>query len=504
MKMFKNIYLFIVLLVVASGCTDRSMENINTNINEVNEADPIYLVNSSFVQLFDRNSSWDQLADLTNHYAGTSVPSGYYYKFDSGLWGIYIANNNLKDAIKKTEGSTEKVDQMTNALAKIFRAYGFQKLTDSYGDLPFSEAAEVDKNGKAIVTPKYDSQKSIYYALFDDLKSAIEAIGNETNISLGSSDRVYNGDLQKWKKFANSLRLRMAMRIRFVDEAKSLEVLKDVWTKPLIDSEEESAAFKNWDETGYYYYGYNGLKAGTRTNTSKRMVDFLKSVNDPRLPCYALPVVEGANKGGYDGLPNGYDDNLNRSNFSYCGRVTYQKDLPTMNIMYSEVCFYKAEAYLYGLGVAQSDDMAQQWFKKGIEASLNFWHRKDTYIENEEEITDYLYTQADIDAYLASDAAMLSGTKAQKFEKIAMQKWVSLMTNWVEAFAEMRRTGYPVIEKRVVSSTPRLSLGDTNGEWPRRVPYPDSEMLYNRANYDLAKSATNGNSLTYRVWWDVR
>ncbi|MCL3782071.1 SusD/RagB family nutrient-binding outer membrane lipoprotein [Prolixibacteraceae bacterium JC049] len=504
MKIMKNIYRFIVLLLIVSACTDRSMEDVNKNINEVTDADPIYLINSSFNELFNRNSTWDKLADLTNHYAGTSNPSGYYYKFDSGIWGFYIANNNLKDAIKKTEGSQERVDQLANALAKIFRAYGFQRLTDCYGDVPFSEAAELDENDKPIITPKYDKQKDIYYSVLSDLKSAIDVIGDDTNLPLGSSDRVYNGDLQKWKKFANSLRLRMAMRIRFVDGAKALEVLQDVFTKPLIDSEDESAAFKNWDETGYYYYGFNGLKAGTRTNTSKRMVDYLKSVNDPRLPCYALPVVEGVNKGGFDGLPNGYDDNLNRSNFSYCGRVTYQKDLPTMNIMYSEVCFLKAEAYLFGLGVVQSNDEAQQWLKKGVEASLNFWHRKDTYIENEEEVTDFLYTQEDIDSYLVSDAVTLSGNQEEMFEVIAMQKWVALMTNWVEAFAEMRRTGYPAIEVRTTSDVPRLSLGDTNGHWPRRVPYPDSEMLYNKENYDIAKEATDGNSLTYRVWWDVK
>lgn len=500
------IYKTLLLILVFTACTTRDMEEVNTNINEVNDADPIYLVNSSFGALFNNNSDYANLADIASHYAGTSFQAGQYFRFPSGIWnGVYIANNNLKDAIKRTEGSEERADKLTKAVALIFRAFGFQKLTDCYGDIPFTEAATLNEEGNPILSPKYDTQKDIYYALFNDLKTALDLIGDESVLDLGSSDRVYNGDLQLWKKFANSLRLRMAMRIRFVDESKAMSVLQDVWNYPLIDSPEESAAFKNWDENGYYHPQYNGLKAGTRTNTSKLMVDFLKQNNDPRLPCYALPVVEGENAGGFDGLPNGYDDVLTRANFSYVGTVTYQKDLPTMNIMYSEVCFLKAEAYLLGLGVTASEDMANNWYRNGIEASLNFWHRKDEFINNSGElVNEFYYSEDDIVAFMTSDVATLSGTDEEKFEQIAMQKWAALMTNWIEAYSEMRRTGYPAISQRLASDEPKVHLGDTNGEWPRRVAYPDSEMLYNKVNFDIAFDATNRNSMVHRVWWDVK
>ncbi|MGQ7871339.1 SusD/RagB family nutrient-binding outer membrane lipoprotein [Sunxiuqinia sp. sy24] len=502
----KYSYKFLLFVLVFTACTTRDMEDVNTNINEVNDADPLYLINSSFEALFNNNSDFANLADIAYHYAGTSFPAGQYFRFPSGIWDeVYIANNNLKDAIKRTQDSNERVDKLSRAVALIFRAFGFQKLTDCYGDIPFSEAAALDENGNPVLNPKYDKQKDIYYALFNDLKTAIDLIGDESVLDLGSSDRVYNGDLQRWKKFANSLRLRMALRIRFVDETKAISVLQDVWNYPLIDSPEESAAFENWDENGYYHPQYNELKPGTRTNTSKLMVDFLKQNNDPRLPCYALPVVEGDNAEGFDGLPNGYDDVLTRANFSYAGSVTYQKDLPTLNIMYSEVCFLKAEACLFGLGVTASDELANDWYRKGIEASLKFWHREDEFINsNGELVNEFHYSEDDIDAFMASEATVLSGTDEEKFEQIAMQKWVALMTNSIEAYSEMRRTGYPAIPQRLASDSPKVHLGDTNGEWPSRVAYPDSEMLYNKENFDMAFDATNRNSMLHSVWWDVR
>lgn len=500
----RKIYALLMALVFAGACTDRSFEDINTNINEVTNPNPVYLINGTIGALFNNNSQWHRIAELSHQLACTGNPSGNYHRFSTGVWGTYSANINLKDAIRRTKGKEDEPSRMAYALAKIFRVYAFHKLTDCYGDIPFSEAGNI-KAGVRNVTPKYDDQKSIYYALFEDLEEAISIIGDtNAELAMGSADRVYAGNMKLWGKFANSLRLRMAMRIRFVDQAKSAEVLEKVWQGPLIDSMEESAAFKNFDEPGYYFYGYGALRAETRTNTSKKMVNFLKENNDPRLASYALPVLKGDNAGGYAGLPNGYEDDKNRDNFSYVGRVTYQKDLPTVNIMYSEVCFLKAEAYLFGLGVAQSDAQAQAWYVKGIEASMKFWRRKDTFIRDGKEATEYLYTEKDIADFMKSTQAILSGTQEERFEQICMQKWTALMNNWIEAYSDMRRTGYPKVAQRKASDVPSVSLGDTNGEWPRRAPYPNSEALYNRANYDKASAATNGNSMTNRVWWDVR
>ncbi|BDD09554.1 hypothetical protein FUAX_19860 [Fulvitalea axinellae] len=497
-----NIIILIPLLAFMFSCTDRGYEDVNKNINEITDPKPIHLLNSAF-GIFNSSSTWSTLAELSHQYAETSNQAGKYYRFDTGVWGNYKANLNLNDVINRTKDSQDETDRMTYALAKIFRAYAFQKITDCYGDVPFSEAGVIDDAGAFNVTPKYDKQEEIYTATLADLDEAIDIIGDKSlTLALGSADRVYGGDVQLWKKFANSLRLRMAMRIRFVDEAKALEVLKKVWTQPLIDSPEEAADYENFDEPGYYYYGYVGLKAETRTNASKMMVDFLKSNSDPRLYSYALPVQQGPMAGQYAGLPNGYDGGTNRDNFSYAGKVSYQKTLPTINLSYSEVCFLKAEAYLFGLGVAKNESEAQMYYAKGIETSLNFWRRPDTFVKDGAEVSEPLYSEQDVTDFMSSSAASLSGTQEEKFKMIAEQKWASLMTNWVEAYAEMRRTGYPAVKPRVVGE--ELSLGDTQGQWPRRAPYPDSEMLNNQENYDKASAATDGNSMTHRVWWDVR
>lgn len=492
-----------MLLALFAACSDKKFEDVNTNVNEVTEVNALYLLNGTIGKVFNSNGSHTDLYEIAHHYAGTSFKASGYYRFTTGIWGsTYSANINLNDAIARTKDSNSDSDKYIHALALIFKSYAFQKLTDTYGDVPYSKAGMLE-DAIENETPVYDTQESIYKDIIANLKKAIDMIGNADKLNMGAADRIYNGDLQKWKTFANTLRLRMALRLRYIDPELSKTVAAEAMSMPLIDSADEECKFDNTGEIGYQFSHYADLKSVSRTNTSKLMVDFLKQTSDLRLKAYALPAQQGANKGEYLGLPSGYDGNLGRDNFSYCGAVTYQINLPMPNLLYSEVCFMKAEAYLFGIGVSADATAANNWYRKGIEASLNYWDRPDKVIVDGNEQTVKYYNQDDINAFMATSVATLSGTNEEKFEQIAMQKWVSLMTNACEAFAEMRRTGYPHIAKRVETGNPPLLIGDTDGVWPRRVPYPDSEMLYNPDNYDKAYEATNNNSMIHKVWWDV-
>lgn len=500
-KMNKIYHLICIsLLLFTVACNDDKFEDVNTNINEITTIKPIYLINGSIGSLFNDNGTWYNLQDVVHHFAGTGRASAEYNRFHASAWGrVYGSALNLNDVINYTKDKEEEVNKKVYGLALIFKAYAFQKLTDLYGDIPYSEAS-IPKDGN-IEKPKYDTQKSIYLSCFENIKKGLEILEPYENLAMGSADRVYGGDLKKWKKFANSLRLRMAMRLRFADPKIAAEQITEALKHDLIESNDEECNFTNFDEDGYKHPSYSELKVGNRTNTSKLLIDYLKSTGDLRLKTFALPVTTGANKGKFEGLPNGYMPGLTIDNFSFAGRVTYQPDLPLQNLGYSEVCFLKAEAYLAGLGVTKDAAKADEWFKKGIKASLAFWDREDKYLdENKKEVKVRHYDDAAVTAFLASPTATLTGTDEQKLEQISMQKWISTMNNAYETFAEMRRTGYPQIAKRGSN----LEQGETNGVWPRRMTYPEGEALLNTENFKKAAAATNNNSMTHKVWWDIR
>ncbi|TKG95478.1 SusD/RagB family nutrient-binding outer membrane lipoprotein [Puteibacter caeruleilacunae] len=499
----RTLNIIVLLTVLFSGCTQKDFDLVNTNINSVTEPNNVYLVNGALDDILNFAADHGDISDWVNHHSGGSSLGSQYLDFEIKLWDkVYGANVNLNDVIRLTEGATEEKDQYARAVALILQGFGFQRVTDTYGDIPFSEAGR-EENGELNDKPAYDTQQAIYYVVLDNLKEAINLIGEGTKLDMGTADRLYESDLQLWKRFANSIRLRMAIRMRFVDPSKASSVISDVMNYPLISSNAESAGFNNWDQNGYYYPKFNALEAGSRTNCAELMVDYLKSTDDLRLQAYALPVEIGDHAGEIVGLPAGYNGPLDRAHFSYIGRVTYQKELPTQNLMYSEVCFLLAEAYLYGVGVNANDATANDWYRKGIEASLEYWDREDeVVIDGSAQMVRY-YNEDDVEAFMATDIATLSGTDEAKFEQIAMQKWVALMGNDLEAFAEMRRTGYPAVATRTGSEDPALYLGNTNGVWPRRVVYPDNEMLYNSDNYQKAYDATNRNSMLHKVWWDV-
>jgi TPR repeat protein len=371
-----------------------------------------------------------------------------------------------------------------HALALILRSSMFLRLTDAYGDVPYFEAGKATEEG-VIETPKYDSQKSIYEDCFKNLTEAISLIGDNTYLNTGTADFVYNGGMQLWKKYANSLRFRMALRVSQVDETLAANYISEVLKSDLISGCEESAAYARFETQGYN----NPLWADNHSNNyrhmSKRIVDFCKNNNDPRLTLWANPNQNGE----YVGLENGRSIIEDVKDYSYMGEEIWRIDRATPILMYEEVCFMYAEIYVRGLGVSKNLDTANEWYRKGIEASMQQWNAN----------------QDDIDVYMENEPiANLEGDVEHMLEQIGTHKWAAFMDNGYEAYAEVRRMGYPVIADRKATDIPEVSLGDTNGKLPRRLKYPNNEELYNTENYKIAAAATDNNGFLAKVWWDVK
>ncbi|MBI9060689.1 MAG: SusD/RagB family nutrient-binding outer membrane lipoprotein [Marinilabiliaceae bacterium] len=464
---------FIFSLFVCS-CTNDSFEEINEGYNNLSDVDYNYLVNTGIKALADGEFSVNDWAHLVAY--ANFAPGQYDHWRGSTPWdGTYLTNKNLLDALQRAEVDETENGRKAEAMVKILRSYIFVRLTDTYGDVPYFEAGYEGKDGINEM-PKYDSQKAIYEDCYKNLTEAIETIGDESTVLLGNADFVYNQDLQLWKKFANSQRLRMALRVSYVDKALAETWLSHVLTYDLISSTDESASYARFMDAGYENPRF---QSGNR-NISAKLVDYLLVHDDPRLPQLAtLPAT-----GVYKGLPNGLTFGEDPS-FSLLGPEFTRSDRHTPILMYSEVCFNMAELYVRGLSVSADNAKANEWFKKGIESSLKEWS------VDEETVTAFMPTVPD-----------LSGDTEDKLEQIGSEKWVAFMDNGHEAYSELRRSGYPVIADRQPDQGP--SLGETNGKLPRRFKYPNVEILYNTENYEKAEAATDGDSFLAKVWWDVR
>ncbi|NOR74796.1 MAG: SusD/RagB family nutrient-binding outer membrane lipoprotein, partial [Draconibacterium sp.] len=276
------------------------------------------------------------------------------------------------------------------------------------------------------------------------------------------------------------------MRARFVEPGKYNSVIADCLTKPLIEDNSQNTSLQHWDsERGELYNPWHNNKIeydndSYRYNVSTMLVDWLVNNEDPRLTALVAPNKDGE----YEGLPNGLTDvaigGFTRSNLSVPGDLMLERDQSLDIMTASEIWFLRAEAALFNLGGTDANEL----YQKGIEQSMARW---------EINASDYIAT---------SPVATLSGTQEEQFEQIGEQMWVAFIPNHIEAWSNMRRTGYPVIARR---ANPLLSKGVTDGYMPKRLKYPYTvEKTLNGDNLQEAIDRMGGDEIMTPVWWDVR
>ncbi len=530
-----------LVLLMATSCTD-DFEEMNTPkdlvTEEVVDMDMLFARVLSRAVIVNEESGFGTVGN----WSGMSI-SGANRPFAQGesnaVWNRTYGDygRNLSDIIH-IASTREDSENLVNkkAVARILKVWAFAKATDTYGDIPYSESALPVE--EAITTPKYDEQKDIYADFFKELREAVNEM-DASKPKFTDSDFMYNGNLDKWKKFANSLRLRLALRVRYADEALAREQMADLDEADLITSNADNASMYNIDDyPGHENDRYRDLLARKATvikpTVPKTFVDILKHNDDPRLQVYAdtaraaypqSPGYEHIDYFGYRGRPLIAGDDIQAS-YAYCCSSTSQwSDLLYVQIqeqpLYkaSETYYNLAEAALFGL--KGSPDDAQDHFKKGLELAL--LHTKQMYEnavpqlpevvtlfntgDSEEEINakiadviaDKEITQEDIDNFLETDAAVLNGTQEEKLEQIINQKMVAFFPMEHQAWVEKRRTGYPRIQ--VVGTNLEM-----DGRIPRRIIWPGSEQLINGNQYQIALARYGGagsDKRTTRMWWDA-
>ncbi|RDY60061.1 SusD/RagB family nutrient-binding outer membrane lipoprotein [Flagellimonas nanhaiensis] len=477
----------IILMGILNSCDNFDVSNENPDVaSNINNNPELLLTNlqrSSIRRAV--GDSWSE-GNLMGQY-GARIVFTSFDLFDwgdqSGTWERhYLA---IRDAMELEKIAVENSLQSYEAISLIMQTWMFSILTDMYGDIPYSEVNQAVAE-EANYTPVYDTQQAIYADMIAKLKQASDILGG-SDLNLVKGDLMFGGDLSLWRKFANSLRLRLALRLSEVDATTAESVIAEIYnnpsSNPVMESNDDNAvleflasnpdAHPITEESVYRVGSYNEYRI------SEHFVQLLESFNDPRLDFFAdptansvengTPEIEGMQNGIVDGPAYEYkggDAFLSKFNIDYFYFQPNSNDARLM--LYSEVAFIFAEAAQRGWITA--DD--QGLYESGIQSNFDYW-------------------DVDMPAdYLTGTEVSYDGT----LETIIKQKYVALFYTDYQGFIEFKRTGFP----NTIAPGPDAFYST----YPSRFEYPSEEQSLNSTNYNEASSRIGGDEITTKVWWE--
>lgn len=499
--MKKNIYKVIcavMLFAIVQPSCKKDFEALNTDPNTSPTTTPKQLLAPALVNILTTNMlrSRTYNNELMQVTVNQSDSEGQVFRYDiKNTWGDYTWNNwylqltNFK-SIYDIASQTVTLNKGYQGISLICQAWIYSMLTDTYGDVPYSQSNQ----GRDLnFQPAFDKQKDIYLGIFKQLEEANTLLNGAVNVA-SSSDPVFNGNTTLWRKFGNSLYLRLLLRISGKAEvsADCIAKIKDIvdnnpGTYPIMASNAESAVLK-WTGTGYLTSPFvGGVRAQDFTAPSlcSFFIDNLTKWADPRL--YSSSWSIASYGGGYVGVPSGYAAGSApvKKSYFYSNVVSTSNPLaksvmtePLMgNIMnYAELQFILAEAAAKGW----ISTPAKTYYDNGVINAITFWLPAFT-----TPVATYEAT-ADI---TWDDSLPLDG----KMEMIHVQKYYTLFWTDFEQWFEYRRTGHPLLPK---------GAGLLNGGvMPARIVYPVYVQSANPSNYKAAVASQGPDLLNTQVWW---
>lgn len=553
-----NIRTYILLLltifaVTVSSCSDSYMENLNTDPSKANSIDPNAQLTTAELQTYGDLGMVEMYRNY--HYAFAQQLMGCWNTTNYGgrhtidnnemgrMWISFYpkAIKNLTDGIARSNENASLTN--VNAALRIYRVYMMSLMTDVYGDAPCSEAGLGYLDGK--FNPRYDTQEEIYTWFFKELKEAGTALQQSGDKISG--DVIYKGDVIKWKKFANSLRLRYAMRISDVAPEKAKQEFEDALSDGggILASASDDALIKyievpfSFGQESYTDYRGNALSkllfgndpANNPSYLCSTFFNQMKNSGDPRTYRIARFYYDGLMsststnnridlteevlaKGvtmnprdpgafSWEPWPTGYESDImkeialtNPSVATSMARETEPKlannflksDNPGVIITSAEINFLMAEAALKGWNVTGT---VADLYAKGVRESMDF-------LSNHydcDKITD-----TEFSTFIANNG--IGYTDEQKKAAINTQAWILHLTNPAESWANVRRSGYPRLKSPAEYDFAQFLTG--GADIPVRLSYPVLESSYNKQSYEEALNRMGGeNSWNTPLWWDV-
>lgn len=538
MNKFKsNIYIFVwslLMVFVLGACTD-DFTQINTPSNEI-VADNVGSgeLGKAFAQAEYQGNLGRAIGgsfqlihslygDIYAQYFATTAKnfdSDQYAEIGGwvdGGWNDFYGNAapQLDFVLNFTADNDLPVE---NAIAKIYKVQFYQRITDLWGPIIYSEY------GSGETSVAYDTQESIYndfFKILGEARNTLQQTSRET--AFADDDLIFDGDISKWLRFANSLQLRAAMRIRYVDPAKAQTEAEEAVASGNGGVMTENIHNATILTTPNNRNPYMTITQWGEYRMSAAMESTLEGYNDPRISEYFSPAQGGDSDGDgspYEGFRNGIpkgdkDQALLNSSFSdmatkYMSEASGGTYPPIQVMNASEVYFLRAEGAM--LGWNMGGGTAKTYYDEGIRKAMN--NRTTA-------------TSSEIEAYINSTdtptspdggggpydynlpalsnipvAFNVSGSDEEKLEQIITQKWLALYPNSLEAYAELRRTGYPRQYERVNSLNPNVGPGEIF----RRLTFVTSEYSNNNQATTEAEGLVNGpaDDNSVRVWWDAK
>ncbi len=499
------------LSLFAIGCDTDELHDLNINPQALSEVEMNYLFTSAQLGTASGGSrgdnryiDWRTNMGMFGHaiqqianVSGGIAPGDKYTDNDetnAAPWDFLYNDvlQNLEEILKQTGTGGFEDGKRPNLrqAARILRAYNFMRLTDYYGNVPYTEAL---KGRDGIFFPKYTPQEEIYTDLLKEVSEAVKGFGAaNAGDGFANADLFYQGDVDKWKKFGNTLLLRMALRISKVDAAKAGQYATAAISGGLMTSNADMAFIKTalgpseWTNQNGISRAFAAGDGGQPSPLSATLVNWLKAKNDPRLMIFSGGVNGDLTPEKQVGLPNGLDAGglqtlLGKAGadpmkeFSVINTKLLNDDENYVFMNYSEAEFLLAEAAERNIGGATD---AAGHYNKGVKAALQQYAHYDA---------SFTVADAVADAYVAANP--YAG-----LESIGEQMWVSKFFNWWDAWSDWRRTGFPKL-------TPVNYPGNlTGGTIPRKLRIPNGEVASNSANFGAGASLPN--EYTTRVWWD--
>lgn len=496
--MKKYIYEFGIILfalIVVSACSnfDDDLEKRNTDTKNASDVPPGPLFTNAVLDYYylmlntSVNSNVFRL--YAQYWAQTTYPDESQYNQTTRNIGRNMWRIIYRDVLKDLDGAKGSINSATlpgadptgesavrdNKLAtiQIIEVLAYSNLVDLFGNVPYTDALDINKP-----QPKYDDAASVYFSILDKLDAAIGMI-NTSYGGLDANDPIYGGNMAKWMAYANSLKIRLALRLADVNPTVAKAKVEEAAAETLIASSADNFKIDYMPLSPNTNPLWVDLVQSGRKDfvPANHLVDYMNDKNDPRRVTY-FTLYKGAYQGGVYGTSNSYSTN------SHIGARFHVPELPGVLMSYSEVEFLLAEAVERGYTVGGT---VEDHYNAAVLASMDEWGVDAT----------------DAATYLAqAEVAYATATGTWK-EKLGAQKWLSLFNNGFEGWTAYRLLDFGILKGLPIFDDDDNVTGYENPMVPVRFLYPVEEATLNGTKYDAAAAAIGGDEIDTKLFWDL-
>lgn len=537
-----NLKKYIFPLITLTLMTSCNYEDINTNIYGVGDDELGALkYGTSFMNMQQRVipiGSPTVTTEFGNHLQNTDlISSGNYigYWGNNNNWagqGYNEANWNFSDVrmqyayanfysemflswneiYKDLKDAEDPSDQEIMALANIVKIAGWLRATDVFGPIVFTNA------GKGDIAPKLDSQEVVYKSMLAELEKSVAILNSSTTKVLANFDVIYGGNPGNWVRFANSLMLRMAVRVHFVNEALAKEYIDkalDVKNGGVIEDVTQEAKIQNSDKMPLLNSMIPSVDEYNETRMGAAIWAYLMGYEDPRIGVYFQKGSYGSNEKYYALPPENNmakDESDNSFSPRYASKPNVNSNSPLYWMRASEVLFLKAEACLYGLMTGEAKNYYEDGVRKSFEENKLSTEQANTYL-NSTNLPQALarFSLPHNGQYSSPlqegntspkwDDYKNSNKQEEQLQKIITQKYLALYPNAVEAWTEYRRTGYPFIGKPADTSAPARIGASSDCFAPERFRFGATEYNTNPNMSEVPALLGGEDQGSTKLWW---